>query len=112
MIAAAVVFGIAAMGGLFLAVRRFNKRDLPLPVALAHGALAATALVLLIIPIAGGSAASTAKVALGIFVVAALGGFVLFSFQLRKQELPLALVVVHGLAAVVAFVILLVGIVG
>ena len=83
-----------------------------MPVALAHGALAAIALVLLIVAAIGGKAATTGKIALGIFVVAALGGFTLFSFHLRKKELPLPLVVVHGLAAVVAFVILLVGILG
>jgi hypothetical protein len=58
----------------------------------------------------GGTAPDQARIAFGVFVVAALGGFALFSFHVRKQQLPLAVVVLHGLLAVVAFVILLAGV--
>jgi hypothetical protein len=40
-------------------------------------------------------------------VIAALGGFYLFSFHLRSQMLPSAVVLIHGGAAVLAFVLLL-----
>jgi predicted MFS family arabinose efflux permease len=45
---------------------------------------------------------------IGIFVAAALGGFVLLSFHLRSKPAPKALVIVHGLAAAVALVLLIV----
>jgi hypothetical protein len=45
--------------------------------------------------------------ALGLFAVAALGGFVLFSFHLRKEQLPTGIIMVHALVAIAAFLILL-----
>jgi len=40
-------------------------------------------------------------------VLAALGGFVLFSFYLRKKQLPMGIMVVHALVAIAAFLVLL-----
>lgn len=111
MTAAVVVFAIAAVGGLLLASLRIKNKPLPMGLALAHGAAAAVGLVLLgLAAFAGGGGPSQARVAFGLFVVAALGGFALFSFHVRKQQLPLGVVVLHGLLAVVAFVILLAGV--
>ncbi len=76
--------------------------------ALIHGLLAAAGLVVLIIGVTQMALAGLAGVALVIFVVAALGGFVLFAMHLKKKLLPSALIVVHGLLAVVAFVVLLI----
>jgi hypothetical protein len=103
-----ILFAIAALGGATLAVMRITNRPLPLALALVHGAVAATALVLLIIAVATASAPATlATVALVLFILAALGGFVLFSFHLRTQPLPVPLVLGHGLLAVAAFLLLL-----
>ena len=59
-----------------------------------------------------GNQAWTALVAwaLGLFVVAALGGFFLVSYHLRGQRLPSPVVVIHALVAVAAFLLLLAGI--
>ena len=76
---------------------------------LVHGLAAAVGLVLLIIAVVQMSSAGPAGVALAIFVIAALGGFVLFAMHVMKKTLPPVLIVVHGLLAVVAFVVLLVG---
>jgi hypothetical protein len=46
-------------------------------------------------------------IALGLLVVAALGGFALLSFHLRGRALPSGLVVGHALLAVAGFVTLL-----
>jgi hypothetical protein len=106
---AAIVFAIAALGGATLAVMHFRGRTpLPMPLALLHGLLAASGLVLLIAaaltqPGFGG----LALVALVIFVIAALGGFYLFAHHLRGKPLPSPVVVIHGGAAVVAFLLLL-----
>ncbi|HEY5372425.1 MAG TPA: hypothetical protein VIK01_02005 [Polyangiaceae bacterium] len=75
--------------------------------ALVHGALAATGLVLLTLAVLGAGGPQPARLALGLFVVAALGGFVLFSFHLRKKQLPMGIIMVHALVAIAAFLMLL-----
>jgi hypothetical protein len=108
---AVIAFAIAAVGGATLAYLRIVKKDVSMPLALVHGLFAATGLVLLAIGVSqiGGRGLTTA---LAIFVVAALGGFTTFSFHLRSRPLPIPLVLIHGAAAVTAFVVLLVVIVG
>lgn len=104
---AAILFAIAALGGVVIAIIRFSGKELPpMGLALLHGAVAAAGLVALIIAVAGG-ASSKATLALVLFIGAAIGGFVLFSYHLRRKALPIPFVVVHGLVAVVAFVVLL-----
>jgi hypothetical protein len=106
---AAIVFAVAALGGVTLAVLHFRGRTPPpTPLALLHGLLAATGLVLLIaaaltMPGFGGLALGS----LVVFVVAALGGFYLFSYHLRGKALPSPVVLIHGGAAVVGFLLLL-----
>jgi hypothetical protein len=102
-----ILFAVAAVGGLTLAVMRFRNQPLPMPLALVHGAVAAIALVILLVVALGASGTSLLKLALGGFVVAALGGFFLFSFHVRKRQLPIPVVVIHGLVAVAAFITLL-----
>jgi hypothetical protein len=106
---ALVLFGIAAVGGLVLAGIRFSGQPYPpLALALVHGLFAASGLVALILAITQVGAPDLAKVSLVVFLMAAAGGFVLISKHLRKLALPKALVVVHALAALVAFTLLLV----
>lgn len=112
MTVALVLFAIAAAGGALMAFLRFSNKPIPMPLALLHGTLAAVGLVVLAIHAFDAAGTSQARVALGIFVVAALGGFTLFSFHLRKKQLPIPLVVIHGAVAVVAFLILLLGVIG
>jgi hypothetical protein len=102
-----VLFAVAAVGGLTLAVLRFRNRPLPMSLALVHGAVAALALVLLLVLALGPNGTRMERMALGGFVVAALGGFFLFSYHVRKRPLPIGVVVIHGLVAVVSFLALL-----
>lgn len=112
MLVAVLLFGVAAVGGVIMAVMRVSGRELPpLWLALVHGVLAASGLVALIISVVTVSANPVALGALIGFVVAALGGFALFSFHLRKKALPLPLVGIHAFVAVVSFVVLLWGVV-
>lgn len=105
---AIVLFALAALGGIILAALHLKKNDAPIPLALVHGLAAAVGLVLLIVAVMQIPSAGLAGVALAIFLIAALGGFVLFAMHLTKKSLPRGLIFVHGLAAVVAFVVLLV----
>jgi hypothetical protein len=113
MTVAAVLFAIAALGGITLASIRLGGRELPpMPLALGHGALAASGLVALLITVLQNRVSNLALASLGLFVLAALGGFTLFSFHLRRRALPVPLVLGHGLIAVVAFALLLVVLLG
>lgn len=104
--AALALFAVAALGGATLAYMRIVKKDVSMTLAVIHGIFAASGLVLLILGL--GQIDSTAiKTALGVFVLAAIGGFTLFSFHLRSRPLPVPLVVAHGAVAVIAFVVLL-----
>jgi len=105
---AAVLFGVAALGGISLATLHLRHKGLPLALALGHGLLAASGLVVLIVAVIGGSVGTVVYVSLGLFVIAALGGLALFSFHLRRQPLPTPVVFIHGLVAIIAFLLLVV----
>lgn len=108
LVVAVVLFAIAALFGIILAATHLKKNNASIPLALVHGLAAAVGLVLLIIAITQMPSAGLAGVALAIFIIAALGGFVLFAMHLAKKSLPGGLIFLHGLAAVVAFLLLLV----
>ncbi len=104
---AITLFALAAVAGATLAYTRIVKKDVNLPVAVVHGILAATALVLLIMAVTkmGGTGLTAALI---VFLIAAVGGFTLLSFHLRMRPMPVPLVLIHGGVAVAAFVILLI----
>ena len=103
---AAILFAIAAMGGLFLATRHFIGKSLPRPVALAHGGLAATAIICLIVAWFNGVLQARSTIALVLFLAAAMGGFFLFYHDLTGKTLPSKVVIAHALAAITAFLLL------
>lgn len=106
LIAVLVLFGLAAVLGLTVAAQLFKKRATSKGVAIAHGAFGALALILLIV-FAVKNSHPWLTTAIGLFVVAALGGLILFINDLRKKPGPLALVVIHALVAVVGVVLVL-----
>ena len=75
--------------------------------AVLHGVFAASGLVVLLLALIKVGMQGTPAIALGLLVVAALGGFGLLSFHLRGRALPSGLVVGHALLAVAGFVTLL-----
>ena len=111
MVLAAVLFAIAALGGAVMAFMRLSGRELP-PMALAivHGLFAASGLIALLVAVIGANASTETQIALGGFVVAALGGFYLFSYHLRGKALPVPVVLIHGVVAVISFILLLLGV--
>ena len=111
LIVSAVLFAIAALGGLAMAYIYFRKdRNPPGALAALHGILAATALVILLWVVVRAGSGGLVAWALGLFVLAALGGFFVFSYHIRGRRLPAPGVVVHAVVAVTAFVLLLAGI--
>lgn len=98
---ALVLFALGALGGLIMAVRIFNNQTIPAILAVGHGLLVASGLILLLIDVLNGVGGTIAQISLGVLLVAALGGFYLLTFHIRKSAHPRGMVVIHALAAVV-----------
>jgi len=98
---AAIVLSLAALGGLtMLAIRLSGAPRPPTWLALGHGAIAATGVALLAYAAVDPGIPTLALVALGLFVLAAVGGVTIFAvFHLKQLALPIFTVVCHGLVA-------------
>lgn len=104
---ALTLFAIAALGGLVMLYFHFKKnRNPPGALAVLHGVIAATALGILLWFVVTTGATGKVVLALGLFVLAALGGFFLVSYHVRNIRLPSAVVLIHAAVAVVAFLLL------
>lgn len=107
---ALVLFAVAAVFGITLLTFVLRAKRTPRAVMLLHGLVAAIALLLVIIYVAGGHTPSPVT-SLVLFIIAALGGFILFSMDMMKKNLPKWLAVIHGLVAVLGFILLIIFIV-
>lgn len=107
--AAIVLFALAAVGGLIMAFMRW--RGAPRPpdwLAMGHGLLAGAGLTLLIQAAVVTGLPTLGNAALGLFVLAALGGvFINLRYHAKQLPLPKAWIAAHAALAVVAFVLLL-----
>lgn len=104
---ALIVFAVAAVGGLVLAAHVLRGKFAPWALSLLHAALGATGLVLLVVLLARGAASRPVVTGLAVLLLAALGGFFLASFHLRRKLPPRAVVVIHAGVAVAGFLMLL-----
>ncbi len=87
---AAILFAIAALGGIIMAMIRLSGRDYPpMWIAIIHGLFAAAGLVMLLTVVFGTAAPTSIQIALLLFVVAALVGFALFYHHLKGRPLPI-----------------------
>jgi hypothetical protein len=109
LLTATVLLAIAAAGGLVMAGIRFaGNRTPPAPLAMLHGFLAAAAVTLLVYAAATVGLPVMALVAIALFLAAAGGGAILnLNYHWKQLPLPKGLIVVHAIAAVVGFVLLL-----
>lgn len=104
---AVLLIAVAAVVGLYMAIGHFRGRTPPpAGAAVLHGLLAVCGVVLLLLGVMQIGFGTVHTWALALFVVAALGGLYLVSFHLRGRPLPNAVVVIHGMVAAVAFLIL------
>ena len=108
-----LIFAVAALVGLTMAVAAFKGRSPPVFSAVIHGLLAGTGLVVLLIAVFMHGVTGAPKWALGFLLLAALGGFVLaLGFHARKKNLPPGFVAGHAVIAVIGFLLLLGGALG
>lgn len=110
--AAAILFVLAALGGVTLLALRLRGSNPPLAVAFVHGPLAATALVTLLVSVVRSGEGGLPLVALCLFGLAALGGLLLITLHLKGKLLPIPLVLGHGLIAASGLTVLLVHLYG
>jgi len=105
---AVVIFAVGVVGGLILAASVLRGRLASWALSLVHAALGATGLVLTAVVVfgTGNEPPAHAALALALLAVAALGGFFLASYHLRKQPGPRAVVLIHAGVAVVGFLLL------
>ena len=104
---ALVVFAIAALGGLILASSVLRGKLAPWSLSILHALLGASGLLLLIAQVVQGSPVGRVVGALGLLVVAALGGFYLAFLHAKQTLAPKSVVVLHAGLAVVGFLVLL-----
>jgi hypothetical protein len=103
------IFALTAIVGVTLAALHFGAKKLPMWLALLHGVLAVTGLVVLIASIMKLTTAGVLSIALVLFIAAALGGLALFfGFYLRRKALSSPIVVLHALLAVAGFALVLI----
>ena len=103
-----LLFAAAAVIGLYMAVQHFRGRTPPAAgVAILHGLLAVSGIVALLLGVLEMGAWTAHAWALAIFGAAALGGLYLVSHHMRQKPLPNGVIIIHALAAVVAFLGLL-----
>ncbi len=100
------LFATAALIGIYMLTLVMQRRRVPRGLAITHGLLAATALVLLIVDMIN-TGADTIQIIV-LFIITALAGIVLFARDLTGRSLPKSLALIHGLLAVTGFIFLLV----
>ncbi len=104
---ALVIFAIAAVGGVILASHVLRNKFAPWLLSLLHAVLGAIGLILLIVLLIQGPASAQIPIGFVLLLLAALGGFFLASFHVRKKLPPKAVVIVHAAVAVIGFLTLL-----
>jgi hypothetical protein len=106
---AAVLFGIAAVGGITMTLIRLRGADRPpSAIAMLHGLLAGAGLTLLLYAMVAAGIPSLAKLAIVVLVIAALIGiWINLRFHSQLRPLPVAPIFIHAVFAVVGFVVLL-----
>lgn len=104
---AIVIFAIAAIGGVVMATKVLSGQLAPWPLSIVHALLGATGLIILIMMVLEGTGGGAVTAALGLFLVAALGGFYLASLHMKQTVAPKNIVIIHAGIAVVGFLTLL-----
>jgi hypothetical protein len=99
------IFALAAILGMVLISHVLRDKETPKGVVIGHGLFAAIALVLLLVYVFENKPGPVESAVL--FVIAALGGFIMLSRDLSGKKIPKWLAVVHGLLAVTGFIFLL-----
>lgn len=105
---AIALFILGAIFGLFVLTSILRDKPTPKPIVLFHGLFVATGLVLVLIAFLTGQQDKLLGISLGLFIIAALGGFTLLFKDLLNKPIPKWLAVLHPLVAASGLVVLIV----
>ena len=106
MITIILLFAVAALFGIVLIIPVLQGKTPSRGLVFTHGGVAALALVLLLLRYFN-EPGMVPQWSVILFVIAALGGFILLFSDLRRNTVPKPLALIHAAAAVTAFLILL-----
>lgn len=104
---AVALFAVTAIFGIRILLSVLRTEKAPRAVVYTHGFFAAMSLGLLIY-YGVHNPANYPKASIILFILAALGGFLMFYHDVKNKRLPKAVPFIHALIAVTAFTILLV----
>lgn len=107
LVAAIILFIIAAMFGLIILTAILKDRPTPKPVVFTHGPIAATGLILLLIYLYYGPKDTLLITSVVLFILAALGGLTLFTIDMTNRRIPKLMAVGHPIVAVIALITLI-----
>jgi hypothetical protein len=102
-----IVFAVTAVLGLLLAAHVLRGKLAPWSLSPVHALLGATGLALMLTPLLSDTVTRPVQIGFALLLAAALLGFVLVSFHLRRKLPPKLLVFAHAGAAVSGFLTLL-----
>lgn len=105
---AIALFIIGAIFGLIVLTHVLKNQTTPKPMVLFHGLFVATGLVLVLIAFLTQQSDKLLGISLGLFLIAALGGFTLLFTDLSHKPIPKWLAVIHPLVAATGLVTLIV----
>lgn len=106
MITIILLFAAAAVFGITLIIPVLQGKTPTRAFVFIHGGIAAVALVMLLLQFFK-EGTTVPQISVILFVIAALGGFVLVATDLQKKPIPKTLALIHAGAAITAFLILL-----
>ena len=105
MYTAIAILGMTAILGMYLLSLVLRSKSTPKGITIIHGLMAVVALVLLIVYSFGHTPGPWVSIL--VFVVAALGGFIMNYRDITGKSVPKWLGIAHGLIAIAGFVLLL-----
>ncbi|EKD73067.1 MAG: hypothetical protein ACD_45C00473G0021 [uncultured bacterium] len=108
MLLVAIVFFIfAALLGLAILTKIFKHKSTYKPVVFIHGTLASIALINLAVYVALGHKDLLLIVSFVFFVLTAIGGFTLFTFDINDKQIPKMLAVLHPIGGIISLTLLI-----
>ncbi|TAL64469.1 MAG: hypothetical protein EPN84_03375 [Legionella sp.] len=103
-----VVFGLAALVGMYLLAHVLIDKNTPKGGAILHGGFAILGIILLSLTTYSYPSLIYSFI---LFILAALGGIIIFSLDILGKKIPKFLALGHGLLAVSGFIVLIWGII-
>lgn len=106
---ALILFGVTALGGMGLAGLRLSGMEIPPTwMAILHGILALTSIITLALTASRLTLSTMGNIALTAFVLAAIGGAVMFfGYHLQGEALPIPVMLAHAAAAFTGLFVLI-----